>query len=331
MSRKSPLPGEFDLIERYLAPLARGEKGAFGLKDDAAFVAPRAGNGFVITADAIVEGVHFLRTDPPEEIAQKALRVNLSDLAAKGARPRTYFMTTAWSGWIDERWIASFAEGLARDQKQFGVTLGGGDTVRTMGPLSISITALGEIRQGMMVRRNGAAPGDDVWVTGTIGDAGLGLRLAIAPAGLVAAADRKYLLQRYRVPEPRVSFGLGLARLASAAVDVSDGLVADAGHVARQSGLALTLALDEIPTSAAAQRALAAGLAHMQDLVVAGDDYEILFTAPSANRRRIEALAAKCGIRLSRIGSCQKGPAEVFVLHEDGEPLQFAQTGFTHF
>lgn len=331
MSRKAPLPGEFDLIERYLAPLAKGEKGAFGLKDDAAYIAPRAGHGFVITADAIIEGVHFLRSDPPDDIARKALRVNLSDLAAKGARPRVYFMTTAWPAWIDERWIASFASGLAQDQKKFGIHLGGGDTVRTFGPLCLSVTAMGEVRSGGMVRRSGARQGDDVWVTGTIGDAGLGLRVAQVPVERLSPADRKYLLQRYRVPEPRVVLGPHLGKLASSAIDVSDGLVADAGHLAAQSGVALTLSLHDVPLSAAAQHAEAAGLVQKADLLVAGDDYEILLTAPAANRRKIELLGARIGLQISRIGSCHKGAPGVFVLHEDGEPLQFAQTGFTHF
>lgn len=331
MSRRLPLPGEFDLIERYLAPLAQGVKGAFGLTDDAAFLMPRAGQGFVVTADAIVEGVHFLRTDPARDIAKKALRVNLSDLAAKGARPRTYFMTTAWPAWIDEAWIADFASGLAEDQKMFGIRLGGGDTVRTFGPLSISITALGDAPPGSMIRRSGARAGDDVWVTGTIGDAGLGLRIAQSAPDRLSPADRRFLLQRYRVPEPRVTLGPVLARLASASIDVSDGLVADAGHLARQSGTSFTLSLEQVPVSVAAQHALVQEIVSKADLLVSGDDYEILFTAPASSRRRIEAAIKRAGVSAARIGTCVKGPGQVFVLHEDGEPLQFAQTGFTHF
>lgn len=331
MNRKPARPGEFDVIGRHFAPLARGDRGAFGLKDDAALLVPRAGHGLIITTDAIVEGVHFLRTDPPSRIAQKALRVNLSDLAAKGARPRCYFMTTAWPDWVDERWIAAFAEGLAHDQAQFGITLSGGDTVRTPGPLSVSITALGEIKGRGMVRRAGARVGDDVWVTGTVGDAGLGLRVAQGLLPASGVANGTFLLGRYQVPQPRVAFGAGLSRVARGAIDVSDGLVADLGHVARCSGLSLEIDPDLVPLSAAARHVLSRGLVTIADLLGAGDDYEIAFTAPASARRQVLALGARSSTQVSRIGACRKGEAGVVVRDASGTILRPTWTGFTHF
>ena len=331
MSRSAPLPGEFELIARHLAPLARAEKGAFGLRDDAALLVPRAGFGLVVTVDAIVEGVHFLRSDPPDSVARKALRVNLSDLAAKGARPRWYLMTTSWPAWVDERWIAEFAKGLAQDQAQFGIRLVGGDTTRTDGPLSISLTAIGEVKGRAMVRRDGARHGDDVWVTGPIGDAALGLRVARGEALGLSRADRALLLERYRVPKPQVEIGLGLAAVAHAAVDVSDGLCADLGHIASTSGVGIDLRLSDVPVSAAARRAIAQGAVQIEELLVGGDDYEIAFTAPVDARRRIVALGRRVGVALSCIGSCRKGPEGVRITDRRGIMVQLPKAGFTHF
>lgn len=331
MSRKPARSGEFELIGRHFAPLARRDRGAFGLEDDAALLVPRAGHGLVITADAVVEGVHFLRADPPSRIAQKALRVNLSDLAAKGARPRCYFMTTAWPDWVDEGWVAAFAKGLAHDQELFNITLSGGDTVRTPGPLSVSITAVGEIKGRGIVRRAGARAGDDVWVTGTIGDAGLGLRVAQGLLPAPGGASGTFLVGRYQVPEPRVAFGAGLSRVARGAIDVSDGLAADLGHVARCSGLSLEIDADRVPLSAAARDVLVRGQVAIADLLGAGDDYEIAFTAPSSARRQVLALGARSSTQVSRIGVCRRGEPGVLVRDAAGAIVRPTRTGFTHF
>lgn len=331
MKRRAPRPGEFELIARHLAPLARGEKGAFGLLDDAALIGPRAGHSFVVTADAVVEGVHFLRADPAELVARKALRVNLSDLAAKGARPRCYFMTISWPDWVDGPWVEAFARGLGQDQAAFGIHLAGGDTTRTPGPLSISITAIGEAKGSTMVRRAGAKAGDGLWVTGSVGDAFLGLKLARDGAAGFPAADRDVLLGRYRLPEPRVGVGMALAGLASAAIDVSDGLVADVGHLARASCLTVEIRAADVPLSAPALRAVGTGLASVRDLLSGGDDYEIAFTAPPAAAARIRALSRRSGVAITRIGSCGKGAPDVVVRAADGSPVAFPRAGFTHF
>lgn len=324
-------PGEFDLIERYLAPLAQGERGALRLKDDAAFISPRSGHEFVITADCVVEGVHFFKSDPPADIARKVLRVNLSDLAAKGAKPRAYLMTTAWPSWVDEAWLQEFVSGLAQDQAEFGIRLIGGDTVTTPGPLSISITAIGEVRLGKMLKRSGARPGDDVWVTGTIGDAGLGLALSNRSIQVAGHKAQQFLLSRYRVPLPRNEFGMRVAALASACVDVSDGLVADLRHVCAASGVGIEVLAADVPLSDAARGLVQASAVSLEFLLSCGDDYELAFAAPQSAGNKVRSLGKKLGIPVTRIGWCTKRPASVTVLAKDGQVLQFVRPGFTHF
>ncbi|MCE9522347.1 MAG: thiamine-phosphate kinase [Alphaproteobacteria bacterium] len=322
--------GEFELIAKYFAPLAGKEAGAFGLKDDAAYLRPTAGKDLVLTTDAIVAGVHFLPGDPANEIAQKALRVNISDLAAKGATPRVYLLTLALPPAIDEPWLKSFAAGLKRDQAHFGVTLVGGDTVATPGPLTISVTAIGEVPQGHMLTRAGAQLEDDIWVSGTIGDAALGLR--VGQGELVDFDDkhRATVLARYRVPEPRLKFGMLLHGIAHACLDVSDGLIADLGHMSEQSGLGVIVEAGAVPLSAAARAATAAKRMSLSELLTGGDDYELVVAAPVSRRKRIMALAERTKTKLSRIGRTTKG-REVLVMGAGGERLNFERRGFTHF
>ena len=230
---------EFSIIAKYFAPLA-GE-GAFGLKDDAAIVPQRAGHDLVVTTDAITEGVDFFAFDPADSIARKALRVNFSDLAAKGSEPAHYLVNLALPHSITEQWLAGFADGLAQDQNEFGVTLLGGDTGATEGPLSIAVTAFGFIPSGQMVRRSGAKVGDHVYVTGTIGDSGGGLAIFKRESHSLSDADRDSLIARYRTPQPPVAFAASLRGIAHASVDVSDGLIADLGHIASASGVRIVV------------------------------------------------------------------------------------------
>src|SRR5262245_39161326 len=227
--------GEFAMIAKLLSPLSSNDPGAFGLTDDAATIKVPADQELVVTKDMLVEGMHFLRDDPPDLLAKKALRVNLSDLAAKGATPRNYFLGLSLSPWIGDDWLAEFAEGLADDQKRFSVSLSGGDTTATPGPLTLSITALGTVPTGKMIRRKGARPRDAVFVTGSIGDAGAGLAVLKGEGVGLSDLSRAALISRYQLPEPRVALGPQLLGLASAALDVSDGLLADLGHVAKLS------------------------------------------------------------------------------------------------
>lgn len=322
--------GEFELIAKVFAPLAKGEPGAFGLVDDAAALKPKPGHDIVVTTDAIVAGVHFLAADPPATVAQKALRVNLSDLAAKGAAPRAYLLTAALTKDIGDDWLEAFADGLRHDQKMFRVTLIGGDTVATPGPLSFSITAIGEVPHGRMLRRGSAKPGDDVWVSGTIGDAALGLRILQGADLTVGDRHQASLIARYRLPEPRTKLGQSLVGLAHACLDVSDGLVADLGHIADVSKVAIEVHAAEVPLSSATAAARGAGKADLAEILTGGDDYELAFTAAPAARARLAALAAKAKVRLTRIGKVAKGRG-VRVLKSDGTPLSLGRAGYAHF
>lgn len=324
---------EFDWIARYLRPLAEASPVGLGLTDDAALLTPPPGRSLVLTADAMVAGVHFLADDPPGLIARKLLRVNLSDLAAMGARALGYLVTASWPEDVAESSIAAFAEGLALDQEIFEVVLYGGDTTRTPGPLSLSLTAIGSVPEGRALRRGGARAGDQVWVSGTIGDAGLALR--DAEGGLAARlteSERAYLRERLRLPTPRLALGQALLEqgLASAALDVSDGLVADLGHIAEQSGLAAEVAAARVPLSGAARRALDALPALLVEVLTGGDDYELLFTAAPERAGALQALEAQLGLPLTRIGDMAAG-AGVTVRDAAGLPIALERPGWSHF
>ncbi len=324
--------GEFDIIRKYFAPLAAAAPGAFDLGDDAARLAC---GDLIVTKDLLVEGVHFRSRDPRAGVARKALRVNLSDLAAKGARPFAYLLGCVWPYGVKEETIAEFAEGLRADQDQYKIVLIGGDTTahaQKAAPLIISVTMVGTAGSAGMIRRSGAKVGDDVYVSGTIGDAGLGLAV-LEGEFKTTAAHRKDLTERYRLPSPRVSLGGALNGHASAAIDVSDGLINDAGHIAAQSGVAIDIGADRIPLSAAA----GAWLDQQQDreaaiarLAGAGDDYELLFTAPPSRRRSVEMAAQVTKTAIVRIGSVVRGEG-VRLLREGGAEIAVERGGFDHF
>lgn len=328
----APASGEFDLIARYFAPIAAAFPGALGLKDDAAIFDPPAGSRLVVTADAMVAGVHFMADDPPDLIARKLMRVNLSDLAAKGATPYACLLTICLPTGTEEGWIAAFAQGLAADASEYAFPLAGGDTTRTPGPLTLSLTAVGLAPIGRApLLRSGAQAGDLVFVTGTIGDAHLGLAVQQGEFAALAPEHRAALIERYRLPQPRVAFGQALAAVPGvhAAADVSDGLVADLGHICAASGLGARLRADKLPLSAAAEAAMA-----MADigsrLLTGGDDYEIVFTAAPAAETALRALASDQGLRLTAIGNVENGQG-VTVLDEAGEIISLLQKGYRHF
>ena len=320
------LPPEFALIARHFRGLA-GE-GALDLSDDAALLTPPAGRQLVLAADAMVEGVHYLPNDPPETVGRKLLRVNLSDLAAMGAEPLAYLMTTALPRGTSPDWLEDFAAGLAEDQRRFGLHVLGGDTVSIPGPACLSLTILGTVPPGEALRRSGARAGDDLWVSGTIGDGALGLavlqaRLPADPAG--------HLARRYRLPEPRLALGAALRGLAHAAMDVSDGLVQDLGHLCRASGLAATLELAALPLSAPAAALARDDPAWLPRLATGGDDYELLFAADPADSPRIRAAARAAGTAATRIGHFSPGAPDVTVLGSEGEAVTLPQGGWSHF
>jgi len=318
--------GEFDLIRDVFAPLAEAP-GALGLADDAALVHIPAGRELVVTADTLIEGVHFLMNDPADLIARKALRVNLSDLASKGARPDYYFLCLSLASWVDDSWLTRFGEGLAADQKSYGVSLMGGDTTATPGPLTISITAMGSVEAGRMIKRSGAHAGDLVFVTGTIGDAGAGLAVL---NGASASADRGSLIRRYQLPEPRTGLGQKLVPLAHASVDISDGLMADLGHVAAASGLRIVVDAARVPLSEGVRALWGSNATAAARAATSGDDYEIAFTAPYGARGAVAALSSETGIAISEIGRVEPGEG-IDLLNEAGRAMPLQSLGFRHF
>ncbi|HMO31278.1 thiamine-phosphate kinase [Enterovirga sp.] len=323
---------EDELIARHLAPLAGA--GALGLKDDAALLTPKAGHDLVLTVDAVVEGVHFLPGDPPGSVAAKALGVNLSDLAAKGAEPAGFLMVLALPDDWTEPWLSAFCEGLGRASRAGTCPLLGGDTVRAAGPLSISVTAFGQVPSGTMVRRTAAQPGDLVAVTGTIGDAVLGLALLgeKPPAwrDCLSEDETGFLTGRYREPRPRLAWAGALREHAHAAMDVSDGLAGDAAKLLGASGLGGGLDLDQIPYSAAAAKVLEADPGWRDRLVTGGDDYELLFTFPEAAGPALRQRAVETGLPMTVIGRVgEKGGAVSFL--SAGCEYRFSRTSFQHF
>ncbi|HXY58632.1 MAG TPA: thiamine-phosphate kinase [Methylocystis sp.] len=319
---------EDELIAKFFAPLA-GTAG-LNLADDAALL-PAGNAKIVATADALVSGVHFFPADPPGCVARKALRVNLSDLAAKGAAPMGFLLTLALPADWTEDWLAAFAAGLAEDARDYGCPLLGGDTVATPGPMTISIAALGEAPQGAFVSRAGANAGDAILVSGTIGDAALGLVLRRDPAlaARLSPASRDELLDRYLLPRPRLSLAPALRRAASAAMDVSDGLVGDLEKLARASSVGARAALDRIPLSAAAREAVALDPALLAVAVTGGDDYEILCCA--ADGAALSAEARDAGVALTQIGEIVAGPPDAVFLDSRGAPATYGKKSYSHF
>ena len=324
---------EDDLIARYFAPLAA--PGGLRLMDDAAVLRVPQGQDLVLTKDALVAGVHFFPDDPPAAIARKALRVNLSDLAAKGADPLGFLLAIALPPDWTSAWLGEFARGLGEDAQAYGLPLLGGDTVKTPGPLMVCITALGQVRQGGMVPRTGVKPRDFLYATGTIGDAALGLRLRLNEAGDAAwiarmhPAARDFLLDRYLLPQPRNALAKALRAHAHAAMDVSDGFVGDIRKMLKASGTGGVVELASVPFSRAAGEAIALTPALADVALTGGDDYEIICAVPPERAASFAAEAASIGMGLARIG--QAGGTDVRFLAADGTQASFAADSFSHF
>ncbi len=318
---------EDSLIARYFAPIAG--PGGLGLLDDAALIKPPQGRDLVITVDAVVAGVHFFAVDPPDSIARKALRVNLSDLAAKAAEPLGFTLALALPSDIDQGWLEKFARGLGEDATYYKCPLLGGDTVRIPGPLTISITAFGHVPEGRMVPRTGALPGDRIYVSGTIGDAALGLTFRLAerepPPG------QGYLLERYLHPQPRLALRPALLAHASGAMDVSDGLVGDLRKMMRASRVSAAVDLAAVPLSRAARLATEADVSAFDIAVTGGDDYEILATVPEAEANGYEAAARSAGVPVTVIGRVGSGDDETVFRLADGAVRPFERGSFSHF
>ena len=320
--------GEFGRIREFFAPLAG--PGGLGLGDDAALVECAPGRRIVATVDQAVEGVHFLPDDPPDLVAKKLLRRNLSDLAAMGAMPRHYLLTTALPKSRGDDWVKRFAQGLGEDQRRFGLHLIGGDSTSTSGPAVLTLTALGEVAVGGEIRRSGAKPGDRIWVSGTIGDAFLGLKVLREGNGALAPEHCAELVVRYRTPDPRVELGVRLGGIVHAMIDVSDGLIADLGHVCEQSGAAATVRLNAMPLSEPAAALVGGDETLRAQLASGGDDYELLFTAAPERGVTIARLSAALNLPITEIGVVESGSG-VRVLDADGRPVALAAGGWRHF
>ena len=332
---------EFSIISKYFRPLTKNFAGSLNLSDDAALLSPPEGHELVITKDAISEGIHFIGSESPDLIAAKALRVNLSDLAAMGAQPICYFLALMLPKNTTEDWLKKFAEGLKKTGDEFKIALAGGDTTATNGTLSISITAIGSVPKGKALKRSGAKIGDDIYVSGTLGDSALGLELLLRhprergdlgqhgesleiPA---QGGDDNYFIGRYLTPEPRISLGIHLRDLATACMDISDGLAQDLGHICTTSNVGAVIHVNNIPLSS-----LRGGKADaaIQYALTSGDDYELLFTAPPDKKPAIENLAKSLQLPLTCIGKITAGN-NVHILDENGKEIELAKKGFMHF
>jgi thiamine-monophosphate kinase len=320
---------EDDLIARYFAPLA-GPAG-LGLRDDAALLRPPAGEDLVLTTDALVAGVHFFADDPPAAIARKALRVNLSDLAAKGARPLGYLLSLALPRDWREDWLRDFASGLAADAAIYDCPLMGGDTVSTPGPLTLSVTAIGAAPEGRMAPRTGVRPGDRLYVTGTIGDAAIGLKIRQGRGPDIPQAEKAFLLERYLTPQPRLALIGAMTRFAHAGMDVSDGFIGDLTKMLRVSGVSARIPLYRLPLSPAARTAVAADASLFDVAATGGDDYEILASTAAESGAAFEAAAKSAGVPVTHIGEAIDGFDPPRFIGPDGEPIAFARGAYSHF
>ena len=328
-----PIRGEESLIQEFLAPLAAGYPGAFGLMDDCAAFTPAPGHDLIVKTDPVAEGVHFFADDAPEDIAWKALAVNVSDLAAKAAVPRAYLMALSFPEAPARDWMRRFALGLGQAQARFGMHLIGGDTDRRPGPLTVSITVFGEVPAGTMLRRGTAKPGDQIYVTGVLGSAAIGLALR-RDAGLarhlgLSTGEVATAAQRYLRPEPRLALRPALAN-ASAAMDLSDGLVKDLGRLCRASGTAARISLAMLPLESFTRKAVTLEAGRWAAVAAAGDDYEVLATVPPGRVREFVDAARSCATTVSRIGSMSAGSG-VEIVGLDGKPVTFERAGWDHF
>ena len=325
---------EFDLISNVFGPLAANAPGSLNLTDDAAIISPRSDQELVVTADTIVEGVHFRSEDPPVMVGVKALGVNLSDLAAMGASPHGYTLSAAWPPRVSTTWIRDFALGLKAMQERHFIYLLGGDTVATPGPISLSVTAFGLVEKGKAVRRSGARPGDLLYVTGTLGDAALGLRLLMGEDfGHLTNNFQSDLIARYQQPQPRTTCSDLVRKHATSAIDVSDGLVADVAHLASASKVQIVIRRSSIPLSAAARQVIANDHGQVNHVWGGGDDYELAFTAPRGSQV-YKQISESSDVPITEIGEVimADGNAGAVTLVDDNDNAIDVDTGgFRHF
>ena len=323
---------EFDRIKKYFRPLASIERGSLNLLDDAAVLPVDDASRIVISTDSLVEGIHFFGEEEVDLIAQKSLRTNLSDMAAMGATPWVYTISLSLGPVIKgtrDQWVASFVEGLKKDQDKYDVRLIGGDTVTSSGPTVISITILGRADPRGVITRNGASVYDDIYVSGTIGDSAAGLKIIKEPVNYLTDSDQLYLKCRYYLPNPRVKLGQALVGIASAAMDVSDGLIQDLGHLCSASSLGAIVNWPMLPLSKGVEQLLHKKAIPTSLIVNGGDDYELLFTAPKRLRTKVKAIAKASDVVVTRIGHMINGSG-VSLLDKSDRLINSIGTGFKH-
>jgi len=328
VSGSPKISGEFDLIDRYFRPLAG--RGSLDLRDDVALIRPEPGTDLVVTTDMVVENVDFFPDDPPEAIAARALRVNVSDLVAKGADPVAFVLALGLGPDRDDAWVGRFSAGLARDLGRYGIDLVGGDLSRSA-VTTVAITAFGRVPTGKLVGRTGARPGDVVFVSGTIGDSALGLRLRRGEIAAPPGVDQIFLLRRFLTPEPRFELIGPVRRYASAAMDISDGLAADLAKLCEASGVTATVEIDRVPLSVPAAALLVSDIALWQPVLGGGEDYEILCAVPKADATAFAAAAIAAQVPCTAIGTIVAGDAAPTFLTAAGTPLTIAHPGHDHF
>jgi len=328
MSEDDKLSAEDRLIADYFKPVAT-HPGALGLTDDAAFLTPAPGTDVVLKTDAIIGGVHYFAEDDARDVARKALRVNLSDLAAKGATPLGFLVSLALPEDAGADWLARFALGLREDAAAFACPLFGGDTVRTPGPVMVSVAMFGSVPTGAMVRRAGARPGHRIFVSGSIGDAALGLVLRRGAIWNLTSAQRGHLIARYLLPQPRNALADAVRACASAAMDVSDGLVGDLAKLCRVSGVAAKIDVAAVPLSEAGRAAIAVDPALRETALTGGDDFEVLCTVPEPMAEAFRSAAQAARVPVADIGVIEAGEGAHFF--DAGRELTFKRLSFSHF
>lgn len=330
MSDAKNRPSEFDLIEELFVPLAKLHAGADGLKDDCATLSVRHGFEALYTMDTLVEGVHFFKDDPANLIAKKLLRVSLSDLAASGGIPKGYLLALSLPADISHEWLQLFAAGFSEDQAKYNVTMLGGDTTSTSGPLTLSLTAIGEVPSGEAVRRSGAVVGDDIYVSGVVGDAAIALRLFEKMGRETAEIEFPAICDGYILPEPRTTLGPSIIGIASACIDISDGLYADLGHICEASGVGATVFQSHIPLSDSAANILDKYQEYWQAVFGGGDDYELLFSAAPNKREVVQGVSEMIGVPIARIGKIISNK-DISILDSQDKRLNVENTGWKHF
>ena len=328
---------EFNIINKYFAPLSTKVPGAFSLKDDAAIINFPTGKKLVVTSDSCVEGIHFFKDDKPNLIAKKALRSALSDLAAKGGKPMGYMLSLALPPHINSAWLQSFSSGLKEDQDEFDINLIGGDTSKSNYELTVSITVLGTVSDGLYVPRSGALPGDRIYVTGTIGDSYYGLQILNGKKFDIGEDHRNYLIDRYHVPKPRLAIGRAIGEFAHASIDISDGLVADLGHICESSHQSAMLKLDFVPLSPAIKKLVDNSNEVYEKVITGGCDYELLFTVAPGDSEHVAFLAKRYNVEITHIGHIAPasdddlaGKNYVKVVTSDGSAIKLKKNGYEH-